>query len=133
MTNPLLYIRNKFCFWVTGLTHGEIADLIDNVNKKPQENDYVSKSDFDPDDYNFSPLSDYDFSQFVDTDFLSQEYSTTDEVDDKISEAVYSALESGLEDHVKFKVFDRAIASLKEDIKALQNKVNKPKKPKKNL
>jgi hypothetical protein len=136
MTNPLLYIRNKFCFWVTGLTHCEIADLIDKVNEKPEENDYISKSDFDPDDYDFSPLSDYDFSQFVDTDFLSQEYSTTDEVDDKIGEAVDSCIESALEDHVKFGQFDRAIALLNEDIKALQKKVNKPKKakkPKKNL
>ena len=136
MTNPLLYIRNKFCFWITGLTHCEIADIIDKVNEKPEENDYISKSDFDPDDYDFSPLSDYDFSNFVDTDFLSQEYSTTDEVDDKIGEAVDSAFEAGLEDYVKFEVFDRALAQINEDIKALKKKVNKPKKakkPKKNL
>jgi hypothetical protein len=61
----MLYIRNKFCFWLTGLTHDEIASMIDKVNELTQDNDYISKSDFDPDDYDFDPLKDYDFSEFV--------------------------------------------------------------------
>lgn len=65
MNNPMLYIRNKFCFWLTGLTHDEIASMIDKVNELTQDNDYISKSDFDPDDYDFDPLKDYDFSEFV--------------------------------------------------------------------
>jgi len=60
MKNLLHSIRNKFCIWVTG----HDLETIDNaiINK---DNDYISKSDFDPDDYDFSPLRDYDFSEFL--------------------------------------------------------------------
>jgi hypothetical protein len=101
MTNPIPYIRNKFCFWLTGLTHDEIANLIDKVNevanKNAEDNDYISKSDFDPDDYDFSPLRDYDFSEFLTPETVDEQiecylnnadYITKDYLDDELEEQV---------------------------------------------
>jgi hypothetical protein len=136
MTNPIPYIRNKFCFWLTGLTHDEIANLIDKVNEvadnKAEENDYVSKSDFDPDDYDFSPLNDYDFSEFLTNDnideqiecFLSNNnYCTSDYVEEQVKDAI-----NDLPDYAKLEPFDTAITEIKNRLDALEKKGKKKKK-----
>jgi hypothetical protein len=97
MTNPIPYIRNKFCFWLTGLSLDEIESIKIKVEEKAEENDYVSKSDFDPDDYDFSPLNDYDFSEFLTSDTIDEQiecylgnsnYITKDYLDDELEEQV---------------------------------------------
>lgn len=117
MTNPLLYIRNKFCFWLTGLTHDEIESLIDKVNELTQDNDYISKSDFDPDDYDFSPLNDYDFTEFL----------TNDGIDDQIQCYIDNACDYAEKDDIN--EIDERINDLRLRITALESK-RKPKKPK---
>ena len=96
MTNPIPYIRNKFCFWLTGLSLDEIESIKIKVEEKTEENDYISKSDFDPDDYDFNPLNDYDFSEFLTNDnideqiecFLSNnDYITAEYVKEQIEES----------------------------------------------
>ena len=79
MTNPILYIRNKFCVWLTGLSLDEIDSIKIKVDEKAEENDYVSKSDFDPDDYDFSPLNDYDFSEFLTNDNIDEQIENKEE------------------------------------------------------
>lgn len=97
MTNPIPYIRNKFCFWLTGLSLDEIESIKIKVEETAEENDYVSKSDFDPDDYDFSPLNDYDFSEFLTSDTIDEqiecylgnsEYITKGYLDDELEEQV---------------------------------------------
>ena len=97
MTNPIPYIRNKFCFWLTGLSLDEIESIKIKVEEKSEENDYVSKSDFDPDDYDFSPLNDYDFSEFLTSDTIDEQiecylgnsdYITKGYLDDELEEQV---------------------------------------------
>ena len=97
MTNPIPYIRNKFCFWLTGLSLDEIESIKIKVEEKSEENDYVSKSDFDPDDYDFSPLRDYDFTEFLTSDTIDEQiecylgnsdYITKGYLDDELEEQV---------------------------------------------
>lgn len=97
MTNPIPYIRNKFCFWLTGLSLDEIESIKIKVEEKAEENDYVSKSDFDPDDYDFSPLRDYDFTEFLTSDTIDEQielyldnsdYITKGYLDDELEEQV---------------------------------------------
>ena len=97
MTNPIPYIRNKFCFWLTGLSLDEIESIKIKVEEKAEENDYVSKSDFDPDDYDFNPLNDYDFSEFLTSDTIDEQiecylgnsdYITKGYLDDELEEQV---------------------------------------------
>lgn len=97
MTNPIPYIRNKFCFWLTGLSLDEIESIKIKVEEKSEENDYVSKSDFDPDDYDFNPLNDYDFSEFLTSDTIDEQiecylgnsdYITKGYLDDELEEQV---------------------------------------------
>lgn len=97
MTNPIPYIRNKFCFWLTGLSLDEIESIKIKVEETAEENDYVSKSDFDPDDYDFSPLNDYDFSEFLTSDTIDEQiecylgnsdYITKGYLDDELEEQV---------------------------------------------
>jgi hypothetical protein len=140
MTNPIPYIRNKFCFWLTGLTHDEIANLIDKVNEKAEDNDYISKSDFDPDDYDFSPLNDYDFSEFLSTDNVDEQiecylnnsdYITKDYLDDELAgqvkdecgEAITLAMQC------KFEPYEKEVSDIKKRLDALEKK-KKPKKKK---
>ena len=122
MTNPIPYIRNKFCFWLTGLTHDEIANLIDKVNEKEENNDYISKSDFDPDDYDFSPLSDYDFSEFV----LSGDLD--DQIQCYIDNACDFVSRDDIDDYTKLEPFDKAITEIKNRLDALEKKSKKKKK-----
>lgn len=132
MTNPIPYIRNKFCFWLTGLSLDEIESIKIKVEEKAEENDYVSKSDFDPDDYDFSPLNDYDFSEFLSIDNVDDQiecylrnnnYSTTDEIDEKIKDAI-----DDLPDYAKLEPFDTAITEIKKRLDALEKKGKKKKK-----
>jgi hypothetical protein len=97
MTNPIPYIRNKFCFWLTGLSLDEISSMKDRCDELTQDNDWISKSDFDPDDYDFSPLNDYDFSEFLTTDNVDEQiecylgnsdYITKEYLDDELAEQV---------------------------------------------
>lgn len=104
MKNLLHSIRNKFCIWVTG----HDLETIDNaiINK---DNDYISKSDFDPDDYDFSPLRDYDFSEFLTPENVDEQiecylnnndYITSEYIDEKIQEEcenIVSELKSRLD------------------------------------
>ena len=94
MTNPIPYIRNKFCFWLTGLSLDEISSMKDRCDELTQDNDWISKSDFDPDDYDFSPLNDYDFSEFLTTDNVDEQiecylgnsdYITKEYLDDELA------------------------------------------------
>lgn len=134
MTNPILYIRNKFCFWLTGLSLDDIESIKIKVDEKAEENDYVSKSDFDPDDYDFSPLNDYDFSEFLTNDSVDEQiecylrnnnYSTTDEIEEMIKESI-----DDLPDYAKLEPFDTAITEIKNRLDALEKKGKKKKKKK---
>ena len=109
----MLYIRNKFCFWLTGLTHDEIASMIDRVNEMTQDNDYISKSDFDPDDYDFSVLNDYDFSDFL----------TNDGIDDQIQCYLDNACDYADKDDIK--EVEERINDLRLRITALESKGKK--------
>ena len=132
MTNPIPYIRNKFCFWLTGLSLDEIESIKIKVEEKAEENDYVSKSDFDPDDYDFSPLADYDFSEFLMRDdcdsqiedYLSNnDYITAEYVKEQVKEAI-----EDLPDYAKLETFDTAITEIKKRLDALEKKGKKKKK-----
>ena len=134
MTNPILYIRNKFCVWLTGLSLDEIDSIKIKVDEKAEENDYVSKSDFDPDDYDFSPLNDYDFSEFLTNDNVDEQiecylrnnnYNTTDEIEEMIKESI-----DDLPDYAKLEPFDMAITEIKNRLDALEKKGKKKKKKK---
>jgi len=134
MTNPIPYIRNKFCFWLTGLSLDEIESIKIKVEEKTEENDYISKSDFDPDDYDFNPLNDYDFSEFLTNDnideqiecFLSNnDYITAEYVKEQIEESI-----NDLPDYAKLEPFDTAITEIKNRLDALEKKGKKKKKKK---
>jgi len=116
MTNPLPYIRNKFCFWLTGLSIDEIQSLKDRCDELTQDNDYISKSDFDPDDYDFSPLSDYDFSDFI----------TSDGIDDMIQCYLDNACNFAEKDDIN--EVDERINDLRLRITVLESKGKKKKK-----
>jgi hypothetical protein len=124
MTNPILYIRNKFCFWITGLTHSEIEEIVEKYNNIPT--DYISKSDFDPDDYDFDPLKDYDFSEFITSNGFSDHIVDNDvvqqcDLDDKLSE------------YTDTDTLNEQIEALNKRIEALEpkkKKINLEKKPK---
>ena len=123
MTNPLLYIRDKFCFWITGLTHCEIEEIVEKYNNIPT--DYISKSDFDPDDYDFDPLKDYDFGEFISSDSFSDHLVDNDvvqqcDLDDKLSE------------YTDTDTLNEQIDALKKRIEALEpkKKIDLKKKPK---
>ena len=104
MKNLLHSVRNKLCIWITGHDLESIENAIIN-----NQNDYISKSDFDPDDYDFSPLRDYDFSDFLtsenvdehiecylsNNDYCTSEY-IEEMIEDKCEDAV-SELKSRLD------------------------------------
>lgn len=132
MTNPIPYIRNKFCFWLTGLSLDEIESIKIKVDEKAEENDYVSRSDFDPDDYDFSPLNDYDFSEFMMRDdcdsqiedyLRNNNYCTTDHIEEMIKESI-----DDLPDYAKLEPFDTAITEINKRLDALEKKGKKKKK-----
>jgi hypothetical protein len=124
MTNPLPYIRNKFCVWLTGLSLDEIQSLKDRCDELTQDNDWVSKSDFDPDDYDFSPLNDYDFSEFL----------TNDNIDEQIecflanNNYITSDYLEG--EYVEFETYEEVINGLRNRITELESKGKKKKKTK---
>jgi len=133
MTNPIPYIRKKFCFWLTGLSLDEIVSLKDKVKEKTVENDYVSKSDFDPDDYDFSPLNDYDFSEFLTSDNIDDQiecfltnnnYCTSDYIEEQVNDAI-----EALPDYAKLEAYNEAIAHINKRLDAVEKK-KKPKKKK---
>jgi hypothetical protein len=124
MTNPLLYIRDKFCFWITGLTHCEIEEIVEKYNNIPT--DYISKSDFDPDDYDFDPLKDYDFGEFITSDGFSDHIVDNDVIQ-------RCDLDDSLSEYVMTDDYDNEIKALKARIEALEpkkKKINLEKKPK---
>lgn len=118
MTNPLLYIRNKFCFWITGLTHCEIEKIVEKYNNIPT--DYISKDDFDPDDYDFDPLREYDFGDFVTADSFADHLVDNDVIQQ-------CDLDNELSEYTKTDTFDEQIDALKKRIEALEPKKKKPK------
>jgi len=146
MTNPIPYIRNKFCFWLIGLSLDEIVSLKDKVKEKEVENDYVSKSDleevkndyvsksdFDPDDYDFQPLRDYDFSEFLSVDNVDEQIECYLGNSDYITKAY---LDDELEEQVRdlFKNASPAPLSVEDIRKEIQDAIkelSKKKKPKK--
>lgn len=142
MTNPIPYIRNKFCVWLTGLSLDEIQSLKDRCDELTQDNDWVSKSDFDPDDYDFSPLNDYDFSEFLLRDdcdeqienFLSNnDYITAEYVKEQIEESIDNLSEGDkivdriIEEYENVQVV-RIERAVEEAIKKHFKKRNKKKK-----
>lgn len=122
MTNPIPYIRNKFCVWLTGLSLDEIQSLKDRCDELTQDNDWVSKSDFNPDDYDFSPLNDYDFSEFL----------TIDNVDEQIelflSNNNYCTTEYLESEYVEFETYEEVINDLRNRLTAIESKGKKKKK-----
>ena len=122
MTNPLPYIRNKFCVWLTGLSLDEIQSLKDRCDELTQDNDWVSKSDFDPDDYDFSPLNDYDFSEFL----------TNDNIDEQIecflSNNNYITSDYLEGEYVEFETYEEVINGLRNRLTELESKGKKKKK-----
>jgi hypothetical protein len=126
MTNPIPYIRNKFCLWLTGLSLEEIDSMKQRCDELTQDNDWVSKSDFDPDDYDFSPLNDYDFTEFL----------TNDNVDEQIecfltnNNYVTSDYLEG--EYVEFETHEEIINELRNRLTALESKGKKKKKKKDN-
>ena len=134
MTNPIPYIRNKFCFWLTGLSLDEIESIKAKVEEKAEENDYVSKSDFDPDDYDFSPLNDYDFSEFLTSDTIDEQiecylgnsdYITKDYLDDELAEQVRDLFNNASPAPLSVEDIRKEI---QDAIKELSKKKKKPKK-----
>ncbi len=124
MTNPLLYIRNKFCLWITGLTHSEIEEIVEGYNSIPT--DYISTSDFNPDDYDFEPLKDYDFSEFITSDGFSDhlvdnEVVQQSDLDDKLCE--YTTTD-------ELKVIIDGLKARLEALEPKKKKINLEKKPK---
>ena len=123
MTNPIPYIRNKFCLWLTGLSLDEVQSMKDRCDELTQDNDWVSKSDFDPDDYDFSPLNDYDFSEFLSIDNVDEQiecfltnndYITAEYVKEQNEEA--------------FEVHEEVINDIRNRLTALESKGKKKKK-----
>lgn len=137
MTNPIPYIRNKFCFWLTGLSLDEIESIKTKVEEKAVENDYVSKSDFDPDDYDFSPLNDYDFSDFLTSDNIDEQiecylgnndYITKNYLDDELAEQVRDLFNNASPAPLSVEDIRKEI---QDAIKELSKKKKTQKKPKK--
>ena len=124
MTNPLPYIRNKFCVWLTGLSLDEIQSLKDKVEAKEPENDYISKSDFDPDDYDFSPLNDYDFSEFLSIDNVDEQ------IECFLSNNNYITSDYLEGEYVEFDVHEEVVNDLRNRLTALEEKGKKKKKKK---
>lgn len=141
MTNPIPYIRNKFCFWLTGLSLDEIESIKNKVDEQAQEHDYVSKSDFDPDDYDFSPLNDYDFSEFLTIDNVDEQiesflgnnnYCTADYIEEAVSDYLNDNLEEQVRD-----LFNNAspapmsVEDIRKEIEEAIKELSKKKKKKK--
>lgn len=123
-------IKTKFIFWlcktITGFTPIEIEDMSDKASEASVVNsDYISRSDFDPDDYDFEPLRDYDFSEFLTSDTVDSD------IESFLNNNKYEPSEWVEENFVKFDVHESVINDLRNKITALEAKVNKPKKSKK--
>ena len=129
MTNPLPYIRNKFCVWLTGLSLDEIQSMKDRCDELTQDNDWVSKSDFDPDDYDFSPLNDYDFSEFLLRDDCDEQIENFLSNNDYIT-AEY--VKEQIEECVEFETYEEVVNDLRNRVTALESKGKKKKKKKDN-
>lgn len=123
-------MKYKFISWlcktITGFTPLELEEINDNASAKSAENsDYISRSDFDPDDYDFEPLRDYDFSEFL----------TSETVDDQIecflSNNNYCTTDWIETEYVQFETHESVVNELRNKITELEAKVNKPKKSKK--
>lgn len=123
-------MKTKFIFWlcktITGFTPIEIEDMSDKASEASVVNsDYISRHDFDPDDYDFEPLRDYDFSEFLTSDTVDSN------IESFLNENKYEPSEWVEENFVKFDVYESVINDLRNKITALEAKVNKPKKSKK--
>lgn len=123
-------MKYKFISWlcktITGFTPLELEEINDNASAKSAENsDYISRSDFDPDDYDFEPLRDYDFSEFL----------TSETVDDQIecflSNNNYCTTDWIETEYVQFETYESVVNELRNKITELEAKVNKPKKSRK--
>lgn len=129
MNNPLAYIRNKFCVWITGLSVSEISVIQEQCQTLGEEK-YISKDDFDPDDYDFQPLRDYDFSEFLTNENVDEQiecylnnndYATCDFVTDCISEELdnYITKEDLIE---RLDDYRKRIAKLEVELEQVKNK-----------
>lgn len=126
MTNPIPYIRNKFCVWLTGLSLDEIQSLKDRCDELTQDNDWVSKSDFNPDDYDFSPLNDYDFSEFLLRDDCDEQ------IENFLSNSNYCTTDYLEGEYVEFETYEEVVNDLRNRLTALESKGKKKKKKKDN-
>lgn len=127
--NPITYIQNKLCKYITGLEKHELEEFKEKFEKFQWDNDYISRSDFDPDDYNLDALNDYDFNEFVTegnfTDLLvDNEYVSQSDLD--------TAVEDAISDYLSKEEFSEELNKLNERLEKLEpkKKINlKKKKP----
>ena len=139
-------MKNLLAKWFLGITiediielnikHIDLQDKIDALEAKKDEkfdpSDFVQTCDFDPSDYDFSPLNDYDFSEFLTPDNVDEQiecylgnncYITSDNIDEAVDDAITA--------NERFVKLTEQIETLKDEIKALKAKPKR--KPKKKL
>jgi len=139
-------MKNLLAQWFLGITiedviqlnikHIDLQDKINALEDKKDEkfdpSDFVQTCDFDPDDYDFSPLNDYDFSDFLTSDTVDEQiecylnnnsYITSDNVDEAVDDAITA--------NERFVELTAQIETLKEQVKALQAKPKRNRNPKK--
>lgn len=129
MNNPLAYIRNKFCVWFTGLSLHEISAIQEQYTTI-KESKYISREDFDPDDYDFDPLREYDFSEFLTMENVDEQiecylnnndYATCDFVTDVVNEENDNYISK--EDHKRsLDDYRKRIAKLEVELEQLKTK-----------
>lgn len=130
-------MKNLLAKWFLGITiedviqlniaHIDLKDKIEALEAKKDEkfdpSDFVQTCDFDPSDYDFSPLNDYDFSDFLTPDTVDEQiecylgnncYITSDNIDEAVDDAITA--------NERFVELTAQIETLKDEIKALKKK-----------
>jgi hypothetical protein len=126
-------MKNKFINWlchaVTGIKRDEFSSITEKFEEVSNAN-YISTEDFDPSDYDFEPLRDYDFSEFITPDFLhDEEYVTRDYITDSVATEISDFWDTD-ERVIELK---KTIDDLKLKVEALEKKKESKKKKKKKI
>jgi hypothetical protein len=124
-------MKNLIAKWLLGITKEQLVQvLVDNIELKTkietleseEDEKYILRSDFDPDDYDFDPLRDYDFSEFLTSENMGDVL-----VDNEVVQS--GDLDQALDGYATTEYVDGEITSLKNRLDALEEKA-KPKRKK---
>jgi hypothetical protein len=124
-------MKNLIAKWLLGINKEQLVQvLVDNLELKAkietleskEDEKYILRSDFDPDDYDFDPLRDYDFSEFLTSESMGDVL-----VDNEVVQS--GDLDHALDGYATTEYVDGEITSLKNRLNALEEKA-KPKRKK---